>query len=242
MAISRREFMLAGLGLVAAGCTQGVQSSVQRPSPLWPTIPQRPQAHGYAVAIAPPAASSYAPAAAGSGSASAKVGNLPVLSRSQWASTGPIMRRVNPMNGINRITVHHEGWTAVWFTDSSSTVERLDSIRRNHVDRGWADIGYHFVIDRGGRIWEGRSTNYQGAHVSENNEHNLGVMMLGNFELQQPSAQQMATLRQVLRTMMARYNVPVSRVYTHRELKPTTCPGRSLQPQMVTLRRNGSLA
>lgn len=141
------------------------------------------------------------------------------------------------MGGVNRITVHHEGWTAVWFTDKGTTAKRLDQIRRNHVDRGWGDIGYHYIVDRAGRVWEGRSTRYQGAHVKEQNEHNVGVLVLGNFNVQQPSEAQMRALVQTLRGLMRAYNVPASRVYTHRELNSSTCPGRNLQARMVALRR-----
>jgi N-acetyl-anhydromuramyl-L-alanine amidase AmpD len=108
--------------------------------------------------------------------------------------------------------------------------------------RGWGDIGYHYVIDRSGRIWEARPIQYQGAHVASNNENNLGIMVLGNFDKQQPTDAQMATLRQALIRFRKTYNVPVSRVYTHQEITPTACPGRSLQPRMVAMRKGNQLA
>jgi N-acetyl-anhydromuramyl-L-alanine amidase AmpD len=143
------------------------------------------------------------------------------------------------MQGVQRITVHHEGWTPVYFTDKASTAKRLEQIRRSHVERGWADIGYHYVIDRAGRVWEGRNISYQGAHVRDQNEHNLGIMVLGNFDLQRPSDAQLTALAQTLRTLTRYYNIPISRVYTHQELNSTTCPGRNLQPRMVAIRRAG---
>lgn len=151
------------------------------------------------------------------------------------------MARLNPMNGVNRITVHHEGWTQVWFTDKATTAKRLDQIRRNHVDRGWGDIGYHYIVDRAGRVWEGRNLRYQGAHVKDQNEHNIGILVLGNFNVQQPSEAQMKALVQTIRTLMRAYNVPASRVYTHQELNSSTCPGRNLQQRMISLRRSGAL-
>jgi len=166
---------------------------------------------------------------------------IQALSRSSWAARGPVMARLNPMNGVNRITVHHEGWTPVWFTDKNTTAKRLDQIRRNHVDKGWADIGYHYIVDRAGRVWEGRNTRYQGAHVHEQNEHNIGVLVLGNFDTQRPSDAQMNALAKLLHELMGFYNVPLSRVYTHRELNSSTCPGRYLQARMVSLRNSGRL-
>lgn len=147
------------------------------------------------------------------------------------------------MGGINRITIHHEGWTPVWFSDQASTAARLEQIRNIHVrDRGWGDIGYHYVIDRAGRVWQGREIRYQGAHVSKNNEHNVGIMCLGNFDKQRPSDAQMQSLINTLRSVQHTYKVPARRVYTHQELSPTACPGSHLQPRVVAIRSNGYLA
>jgi N-acetyl-anhydromuramyl-L-alanine amidase AmpD len=101
------------------------------------------------------------------------------------------------------------------------------------------DIGYHFIIDRAGRIWEGRPLIYQGAHVKDENEHNLGIMTLGNFDRQSPTTAQLMTLQHMLAYLRHQYSVPVSKVYTHQELNPTACPGLHLQPRIVAMRKNG---
>ncbi|MCC7204328.1 MAG: N-acetylmuramoyl-L-alanine amidase [Phycisphaeraceae bacterium] len=248
---SRRQFLLGSAALLIAGCaSDSATSGRARPGPEWPTLAGRPIPTGPATAAPwqrtsqatglPYASNASAlptlPQAATSGL------GLPVLSRSQWTRTGPIMNRLNAMDGVNRITVHHEGWTPVWFTSQGETANRIESIRRAHVGKGWADVGYHYIIDRSGRIWQGRDVRYQGAHVQENNENNVGVMLLGNFEQQKPSSAQMVTVVDVLRALMRQYKVPIKRVYTHRELKPTICPGKSLQPQMVKMRKGSALA
>ncbi len=159
------------------------------------------------------------------------------IPRENWAKGSPISGRLNPMGAYRRITVHHEGWTDVWFSDQAKTAKRLESIRRSHLDRLRAgDIGYHFIIDRAGRLWEGRSLRYQGAHVRDHNANNIGVMVLGNFTRQRPTDVQMNTLGKTLKSLMKRYRVPVGRVYTHQELTPTSCPGKSLQRSMMALR------
>lgn len=169
-------------------------------------------------------------------------GGVRAIPRASWAKANPIPTRLNPMGSIKRITVHHEGWTPVYFTDTASTAARLESIRQSHLQRlGAGDIGYHYVIDRQGRLWEGRNIAYQGAHVSKENENNLGIMVLGNFTQQSPSSGQLATLQTVIASMMRQYRVPVARVYTHQELGPTSCPGTSLQSAMVSIRRSGRL-
>jgi len=232
MEATRREFIVAGLGLAVAGCASQTRSGMARPGPLWPQLPPRPQARGGSVTVGPTpnVTTPYIPSP------------ISAIPRSQWTQRGPIKSRINTMGKISQITVHHEGWTAVWFSDYRSTVARLQLIQRTHFDRRWADIGYHYIVDRGGRLWEGRSVQYQGAHVPGHNEHNVGVMVLGNFELQRPTDAQMATLQDTLVQLRRRYNVPISHVHTHQELTPTKCPGKALQPQMVAMRHNGMLS
>ncbi len=234
MNLSRREMLVAGLGLLVAGCSETTTSLITRPGTPWPTSTSRPVPRNTGQVAVP------TPAPTPRYSQSGLPGLLP---RSWWTKYGPNRSKINPMAGVNRITVHHEGYTPVWFTDVASTRARMEQIRRVHTrDRRWADIGYHFVIDRAGRVIEGRSVAYQGAHVSHQNEHNIGVMLLGNFEQQSPTPQQLASLQTTLRYLMARYKVPVSRVYTHRELGKTACPGRHLQPRVARLRDSGALA
>ncbi len=261
MDANRRELLMAslGLGLGAAavsllpGCqtppTAGAGSRPppnigqdkygQRPVPVNPLPPGgrvSPMPLPHDPAPAPPIASA--------------IGDLRVLPRSAWSSVhGPVSDKINPMNGVRHITVHHEGWTVVDFEDQANTIDRLEKIRGAHTrsvrdgGRGWSDIGYHFIIDRAGRIWEARNLKYQGAHVSACNENNLGIMCLGNFDEQTPSQKQLNSLVLALKTFKAEYRVPMGEIFTHQEWKKrcpstnTKCPGRNLQAQMAGIRR-----
>lgn len=163
-----------------------------------------------------------------------------VMSRSNWTRSG-IARptEINPMNGIRRITVHHDAIVSTDLRSSSDVARRIESIRRSHVQRGWADIGYHYVVDPQGRVWEARSLTKQGAHVEDNNENNMGVVVLGNFDVHPPSMAATTAVERFVAQQMQRYNVPLNRVYTHRELKSTACPGSRLQRFMVATRGAG---
>lgn len=151
---------------------------------------------------------------------------------------------MNRFGSVHYITVHHDGISPFYDTDTRSTADRIDRIRRYHRDHlGWGDIGYHYIIDRSGRIWEGRPLQYQGAHVRDHNENNLGVLLLGNFEQQQPSSAQLQTLQRTLNDLMRTHRVSSSRILTHREWEgaATICPGRSLQHYMDTIRNSRAL-
>ncbi|GEM_PF-273194 len=59
----------------------------------------------------------------------------------------------------------------------------VGDIRRIHIkDKGWADIGYHYVVRIDGTIEPGRDVNIIGAHVSGYNSHSIGVVYVGGVE------------------------------------------------------------
>ncbi|MEM7624405.1 MAG: peptidoglycan recognition family protein [Planctomycetota bacterium] len=250
MSLSRRHVLLAGLGLAFTGCasTSGSRSAAGgRPGPLWPEDVKRPTPTKSAASTSRPA-DGYRPIHRPKGdlptaAAAAPPAPAGVLPRKHWTRHGITSRNINAMNGVKKITIHHEGWTPFTATSAAATYDRIESIRQIHTrDRGWSDIGYHFIIDRQGRIVEGRPLAYQGAHVSENNPHNMGILVLGNFEKQTPSKKQVEALGRFTRQMMKAHRVPASRVRTHKEINPTQCPGRHLQAQVDLLRRRGTLA
>ncbi len=239
------------MGLFAlAGCASQQQAATgPLPGPQWPGPPEGPQK---AVVVPPANTSKNTPVIA-------QPGPLPpvnpvnpglptgVLSRTRWTSAA-LMRpsNVRPMNGVAYITVHHDGMPKAFLTESESeTITRLRSIQNAHTLRVskagelWADIGYHYIIDRAGRVWEGRPIVYQGAHVQDCNEHNIGVMCLGNFMIQQPTNAQTDRLDQFVAQLMRTYGISLRNVRTHQEWNPTECPGRNLQVYMARTRSRG---
>lgn len=235
MDLTRRDAVLAGVGMLLAGCASTDTTGHDiRPAP-W-TVQgyrpsDRPSPTGQVHPITPPPAARAAPATTALG--------IRILDRRTWTATGANRRRVDPMRGITRITIHHEGWKPVHFSDRGTTAERIELIRTVHTrDRGFGDIGYHYIIDRAGRIWEGRPVTYQGAHVRDHNEHNLGILILGNFDRQRPSSIQLASLEKTLAAMQRTYRIPRQRVHTHQELASTACPGRHLQAVVPGIRRH----
>jgi hypothetical protein len=164
--------------------------------------------------------------------------HIAAVSRQKWQATKPVPGQMAPMGAITRITVHHEGAAKGNYSEQATAVAAtLRSIQHVHcTNRRYGDIGYHFIIDRQGRIWQGREIAYQGAHVLSNNSHNLGIMCLGNFNVQQPTAPQIQTLTQLLAALMAGYHIPANRVYAHRELGQTECPGNALYAQLNHIR------
>lgn len=234
-------FLFAGMGFLA-GCA-GTRSQTSLPDVPWAA--SRPAGAG-----APPDLSreSHWPVndspihpTAQNPSTSPLFGNA-VMPRGNWATGGPITTRLNPLTGVYRITLHHDGMTPFTSTSPGDAAARIDTIRRSHQAQGWGDVGYHFVVDPAGRVWEGRSLQYQGAHVKDQNPGNLGICCLGNFERQSPAPAQVDAMRDFVRRVQAAYRIPIGRVHTHRELAATLCPGVSMQMKVNQLRQAGAFA
>lgn len=237
MSITRRGFILASASTLLAGCATSGRSLVGSNSGWSPLAGNATSRSGH-----PPLQQTYSPTSSGSvaGGASGGGGRIVIQPRTSWSKAKLEGANVNPMRQIKHLTIHHEGYREVNFTDAAETVARLQAIQRyHHEELGWADIGYHYIIDRAGRVWEGRPLGYQGAHVKAHNPENVGIMVLGNFELQQPSQQQVTSLVAMVNHVAGKYRLPVREVRTHREWpdQSTRCPGRNLQRQVDAMRR-----
>ena len=161
----------------------------------------------------------------------------PVLTRMGWNARS---RRGGPSyHTPYRITVHH---TQGHLTHGEAqTAQELRNIQAFHQgrERGWADIGYHFLIDGDGRVAEGRPTNVLGAHAAEANNGNLGISLMGNFEVQQVPPRQMDSLERLTAFLAIKYGIDVTRrgyLEGHYHWGPTGCPGANLKARLADLR------
>lgn len=240
MGLTRREAIMASLGALAlGGCSSTTRTQAsRRPAPNWPGhtaypsatrtyTPVQPSSQSRTI-VRPTTPTVITPAA-----------GLTAISRSQWTRTGPARSKVNAMNGITKITIHHDGMAPSYLTKHASVAERIEKIRKYHTgNNGWGDIGYHYIVDRTGRVWEGRPIQYQGAHVRNNNEHNIGILVLGNFDKQSPSSAQINALYTATKALTKQHQIKTKLVRSHQEINKTACPGKNLQKQMDALRRH----
>lgn len=96
-------------------------------------------------------------------------------------------------------------------------------IREMHLDRGWQDIGYHFVIRRNGTVETGENLNSLGAHVKGYNSISVGVCLVGGLSptgasINNYSMQQRASLIKILKFLKELY--PEAEIVGHRDLSP----------------------
>lgn len=158
-------------------------------------------------------------------------------------------RRYSPK--VKLIVIHHTGEANGSPLEQLSGPEQVRSIYYTHtVKNGWGDIGYHYLIDRDGVIYEGRAggKNIIGAHAYCANTGTLGVAMIGNFQFDEPSEEQLSSLRKLLHYLGTEYDIDLKgrvsfqgqmmpTVVAHRDLTETQCAGRTVQALLPSIRR-----
>lgn len=145
-----------------------------------------------------------------------------IVGAKTWEALG---EDYNP-RGIDMIIVH-----------CSATPEgkdyTVDQIRKWHLDRGFSDIGYHYVVYRDGSIHKGRAERISGAHTSGYNSRSIGVCYIGGCDaVTNPNwskcpkdtrtPEQKAALIKLLKELKAKY--PKATIHGHREFANKACP------------------
>jgi hypothetical protein len=198
------------------------------------------------------------------GQAHAGVNEPSIVGRAQWGADESI-RGWDPQYAptIKAATLHH--------TDDRNTYAAADvpgmmrAIYAYHtLTRGWGDIGYNFIVDKFGRIFEGRyggvSSTVVGAHAGGFNTGTVGVSMLGNYTTTEPSDAMLAAVADVIAWKLSLYKVDprgttqltsggggtskyaagaavtLPTVFAHRDVGSTTCPGQAAYNHMAQLR------
>lgn len=116
----------------------------------------------------------------------------------------------------DKITVH--------CTDSKNGKPvSVDTIRGWHKERGFLDIGYHYVIDVDGSIHKGRPVSKTGAHVEGSNQRNLGVCLVGKNKF---SIEQFKSLNGLCTALRNRFNIPLDFIYCHYEFDSAKTQGK----------------
>lgn len=125
------------------------------------------------------------------------------------------------MNKINKIIIH---CTA---TPEGRNHTVLD-VRAWHKQRGFTDIGYHYLIDIEGNILQGRPLSLQGAHTVGHNHDSIGIAYVGGMskDMKVPkdtrTFEQKESILKLLRELVIEY--PNVEIYGHRDFANKSCP------------------
>ena len=141
-----------------------------------------------------------------------------------------------------RITVHHSAESqspvgAGSLADSSNALRLIQKYHMRDPSHRWGDIGYHFLIDGSGRVFQGRELDWQGAHAGgAANRGNIGICLLGNFLEGRPSADAVASLELLVQELRATHGIASREVLAHNQLGGTVCPGPWLSSYLSRFR------
>lgn len=104
--------------------------------------------------------------------------------------------------------------------------DNIEAIRKFHTDKGWADIGYHYFIDKKGHTFEGRPMSMVGAHCVGQNMTSIGICVSGNKIFYE---EQFAALWFLVSNLIENFKIKRKDVLPHRFYNVNkTCPNFDL--------------
>ena len=176
-----------------------------------------------------------------------------IYSRAQWGADEKIRSKSSLHYGdVHAGFVHHtvnaNGYTR------AEVPGIIRSIYAYHVEsRGWSDIGYNFLIDRFGRIWEGRYGGVDrpvvGAHTLGYNDDSFAASAIGNYQITKPSPAMIQAYAALYAWKLSLHGVDASSTHQyvtsrwfqaingHRDAESTLCPGQYLYDKLPKIRK-----
>jgi hypothetical protein len=193
-------------------------------------------------------------------------GSPALIPRASWRADEEI-RRAGPAyaQSLRFAVVHHTAGANGYTAAQSAAIVR--AIQIYHVKgNGWNDIGYNFLVDKYGQVFEGRyggvERNVIGAHAEGFNTGSVGISLLGTYGDTKPTAKALDAIAALIAWRLdvahvdplsrlswisggnARFPsgtpVPLAAVTGHRDTGPTSCPGNALHAQLPALARKAA--
>lgn len=155
---------------------------------------------------------------------------------------------------IRKIIVHNTG-EAIKKNSNRTPRELMRAIYSYHtVTRDWGDIGYNYIIDKQGNVYEGRAGGplTVGGHTAYHNIGSIGIALMGNFNYEKPTDAQVTMLEILAADLSRTFEIdPTGRsewlgknsfnISGHRDVARTghgtSCPGRNLHQRLPEIRK-----
>ncbi len=176
-----------------------------------------------------------------------------IITRKQWGvdpSLGDACWAPKYGRTIKMVFVHHTAESNNYTEDESASIVR--GIYAYHTQsRAWCDIGYNFLVDRYGNVFQGRRGGIRkpvrGAHAGDYNVGTAGISLMGNFEHATPPPVMKRALVRVIAWRLGTsyrpawgwtkvYDSKFRRISGHRDAMATACPGQVVYNWLPTLR------
>jgi hypothetical protein len=165
-----------------------------------------------------------------------------IITREEWGAQPPTHGYTSHPY-FTKLTLHHAaGFSASNIEEGKIQMRAIQDFHQ--IVRGWSDIGYHFVVDRAGNIYQGRPETVIGAHVLSHNTGNIGVCVLGCYH--PPELYCNDQLTQASRDSLVKLYAWISETYDynpyvllgHRDYPDnyTSCPGNNVWSLLYSIR------
>ncbi|MFD7976709.1 peptidoglycan-binding protein [Streptomyces sp. NPDC059071] len=149
--------------------------------------------------------------------------SVSIISRSAWgAKPWDGSPNTVALSQRTEFFIHYDGANHISATGNAVP----QAIDRQHHAQGWAGIGYNFVVDQNGAIYEGRGWTLQGAHCPNHNVSGLGVQIAIGGD-QEPSAKALAAARALYDEACRKTGRKLA-MKGHKDGFATLCPGGKL--------------
>ena len=177
-----------------------------------------------------------------------------VITRREWGADpdlGDTCWEPRFGSSARAVVVHHTVNSNDYSREEAPAIVR--SIHAYHTQgQGWCDIGYNFLVDRYGQVYQGRAGGVRkpvrGAHAGDYNTDTVGISMIGDFDTERvPRRLKRAMVRLIgwrLGTSYTRilgktriHDLRVPHIVAHRDVMSTACPGRFGVKFLPPLRR-----
>lgn len=140
------------------------------------------------------------------------------------------------MRHLTEIIVHCSATRPTWFSGRNNEAQFREIKRWHTEDRGWSDIGYHYIIFRDGSVMAGRPLRRTGAHVKGKNKGTIGICLIGGHSSSETdkfrenfTPAQDRALRKLIKDLQTDYP-SIRKVSGHNQYAAKACPGFKVEP------------
>jgi hypothetical protein len=146
---------------------------------------------------------------------------------------------------IKYIAIHHSATPQDW--TMAKTIKAIDDSHKRKLHRYKNSLGYHiayhYIIDKDGKEKQTRSENEIGYHCGNwyANQQSLAIMLIGNFDKEEPTQKQIETLANLVDRLKRKYAIKPEDIQGHRKFRATACPGGNLTDKEIQAIAEGEL-
>ncbi|AOP52834.1 MULTISPECIES: peptidoglycan recognition protein family protein [Micrococcales] len=175
-----------------------------------------------------------------------------VATRKDWGASEKLVRNSPTIaDSVSAAVIHHTDGNNDYAAEDVPAI--LRGIQSFHITgRGWSDIGYNMLVDKYGRLWEGRAGGVKkavvGAHAAGYNTGSFGISVLGDYDKKAPPQRTLDAVAEVVGWKLSLSGVKaggstslageeMKAIVGHRDVGQTSCPGDGFYAKFDSIRQ-----